>query len=93
MIDTRMPRILVVDDEERVRSLLCDLLTAWVCDPVEASIGPGRIPPESILAIGQPMGQAIVAFSRDSQLTVTRTRAEVLARKFALNCCPGAGFT
>jgi len=37
MIDTRMPRILVVDDEERVRSLVCDLLTAWGCEPVEAS--------------------------------------------------------
>jgi CheY-like chemotaxis protein len=24
-----MPRVLVVDDEERVRGLLCDLLAAW----------------------------------------------------------------
>jgi CheY-like chemotaxis protein len=39
MSDTRMPRILVVDDEERVRSLLCDLLTAWGCQAVEASSG------------------------------------------------------
>jgi CheY-like chemotaxis protein len=37
MSDTRRPRILVVDDEERVRSLLCDLLTAWGCQAVEAS--------------------------------------------------------
>src|SRR2546422_3297152 len=37
MSDTRVPRILVVDDEERIRGLLCDMLTAWGCQAVEAS--------------------------------------------------------
>jgi CheY-like chemotaxis protein len=37
MSDTRMPRILVVDDEERVRGLLCDLMAAWGCQAIEAS--------------------------------------------------------
>lgn len=31
MNETRMPRVLVVDDEERVRGVLCDLLIAWGC--------------------------------------------------------------
>jgi CheY-like chemotaxis protein len=39
MSDNRMPRILVVDDEERVRGLLCDLLAAWGCQAVEAANG------------------------------------------------------
>ncbi|MBI4255938.1 MAG: response regulator, partial [Candidatus Rokubacteria bacterium] len=34
-----MPRVLVVDDEERVRGLLCDLLAAWGCQAVEAVNG------------------------------------------------------
>lgn len=34
-----MPRVLVVDDEERVRGLLCDLLAAWGCQAVEAANG------------------------------------------------------
>ena len=46
MSDTRMPRILVVDDEERVRGLLCDLMAAWGCQAIEASstdfMMPGR---------------------------------------------------
>lgn len=35
----RTPRVLVVDDEEYVRSLLCDLLAAWGCQAVEAANG------------------------------------------------------
>jgi two-component system nitrogen regulation response regulator GlnG len=31
MSQARPPRILVVDDEERVRGVLCDLLAAWGC--------------------------------------------------------------
>ena len=37
MSDIRMPRILVVDDEDHVRGLLCDLLAAWGCEAVAAS--------------------------------------------------------
>lgn len=37
MSDKGVPRILVVDDEERVRGLLCDMLTAWGCQAIEAS--------------------------------------------------------
>ena len=39
MSEPRMPRVLVVDDEERVRGLLCDLLAAWGCQAVEAVNG------------------------------------------------------
>ncbi len=39
MSEHRMPRVLVVDDEERVRGLLCDLLAAWGCQAVEAANG------------------------------------------------------
>ena len=39
MSEPRMPRVLVVDDEERVRGLLCDLLAAWGCQAVEAANG------------------------------------------------------
>ena len=39
MSEQRMPRVLVVDDEERVRNLLCDLLAAWGCQAVEAANG------------------------------------------------------
>lgn len=39
MGEHRMPRVLVVDDEERVRSLLCDLLAVWGCHAVEAADG------------------------------------------------------
>lgn len=39
MSEHRMPRVLVVDDEERVRDLLCDLLAAWGCRAVEAASG------------------------------------------------------
>lgn len=35
----REPRVLVVDDEEGVRGLLCDLLGAWGCQPVGATSG------------------------------------------------------
>ncbi len=31
------PRILVVDDERHVRTMLCDLLTLWGCRPVPAA--------------------------------------------------------
>lgn len=31
MSETRTPRILVVDDEPRVRGVLCDMLAAWGC--------------------------------------------------------------
>src|SRR2546428_8766442 len=36
MSDERRPRVLVVDDEERVRGLLCDMLALWGCEAVEA---------------------------------------------------------
>src|SRR5256886_16527932 len=36
MSDERRPRVLVVDDEERVRGLLCDMLALWGCQAVEA---------------------------------------------------------
>lgn len=39
MSEPRMPRVLVVDDEERVRGLLCDLVAAWGCQAVEAANG------------------------------------------------------
>lgn len=39
MSEPRMPRVLVVDDEERVRGLMCDLLVAWGCQAVEAANG------------------------------------------------------
>lgn len=39
MSEPRMPRVLVVDDEEHVRGLLCDLLAAWGCQAVEAANG------------------------------------------------------
>ena len=39
MNDERSPRVLVVDDEARVRSLLCDMLAAWGCEAVEAASG------------------------------------------------------
>jgi len=39
MSEPRVPRVLVVDDEERVRGLLCDLLAAWGCQAVEATNG------------------------------------------------------
>jgi CheY-like chemotaxis protein len=39
MSDHRLPRVLVVDDEEPVRGLLCDLLAAWGCRAVEAANG------------------------------------------------------
>src|SRR5438034_7020226 len=39
MNDERSPRVLVVDDEARVRSLLCDMLAAWGCQAVEAASG------------------------------------------------------
>jgi CheY-like chemotaxis protein len=37
MRDERMPRVLVVDDDARVRGLLCDMLAAWGCEAVEAA--------------------------------------------------------
>jgi CheY-like chemotaxis protein len=33
------PRVLVVDDEPHVRSMLCDLLTLWGCRPVGTANG------------------------------------------------------
>src|SRR3989442_564374 len=36
MGDERRPRVLVVDDEERVRGLLCDMLALWGCQAIEA---------------------------------------------------------
>ena len=39
MSERHIPRVLVVDDEERVRGLLCDLLAAWGCQAVEAANG------------------------------------------------------
>ncbi len=37
MSDARAPRILVVDDEPRVRGVLCDLLGAWGCHVDDAA--------------------------------------------------------
>lgn len=39
MSDARTPRILVVDDEERVRGVLCDVLEAWGCEVDGAASG------------------------------------------------------
>src|SRR3989442_13869867 len=33
MTELRAPRVLVVDDERHVRSMLCDALTLWGCRP------------------------------------------------------------
>ena len=33
VLESRSPRVLVVDDERHVRSMLCDLLAMWGCTP------------------------------------------------------------
>jgi len=33
MTELRAPRVLVVDDERHVRSMLCDALVLWGCRP------------------------------------------------------------
>src|SRR5437870_10664244 len=38
-VTTRTPRILVIDDDRHVRTLLCDLLEAWGYEPDAAADG------------------------------------------------------